>query len=132
MSRPNHGVLMAIFGLLVTAVPVLAHHSISSEYDPKREFAVTGLMTRVEWSNPHIFWYVEVKDAKSGKVDTWAFEGNPPATYRRAGLKKADWKTGEVVTVTAIPAKDGTKTLGFGKMIKYPDGHVIVLRVGGE
>jgi hypothetical protein len=60
-------------------------------------------------------------------------EGNPPATYHRAGLNKSDWKIGEVVTITCVAAKDGTKHWGFLKEIKYlSDGHALVFKIGGE
>ena len=116
---------------MLGAIPVLAHHSITSEFDPAKEVSVKGVLTKIEWSNPHIYTYVDVKDA-SGKVESWGFEGNPPGTLHRAGIKKEDWKIGENVTVTFAAAKDGSKRLGFMKMLKYSDGHALVFRVGGE
>jgi len=89
-------------------------------------------MTSIQWVNPHTYTFVDVKDPKTGKVENWAFEGNPPATYHRAGLRRSDWRVGEDVTVTYAAAKDGTKHLGFLKMIRYKDGHTMVFRVGGE
>jgi hypothetical protein len=109
----------------------IAHHSVTSEFDPGKEFSVTGVLTKVAWTNPHVYWWVDVKD-ETGAIVTYSFEGNPPGMYHRAGLHKDDWKVGEVVTVTAVAAKDGSKHLGFGKIIKYSDGHAIVLKVGGE
>ena len=129
--RYTAGLLLAVFGLLVATIPAFAHHSITAEFDPSKEITVTGTLTRVDWTNPHIYWYVDAK-GDDGQVETWSFEGNPPSTLHRAGVKKEDWKIGEIVTVTAAAAKDGTKHFGFGKMIKYSDGHVLVFRVGGE
>ena len=117
----------ALVGLLFAILPAFAHHSITAEFAPGKEFTVTGVLTRVEWTNPHIYWFVDVKDEK-GNVETYAFQGGPPGMYHRVGLRKADWIIGEVVTVTAIAAKDGTKTLGFGELVKYSDGHSIVLQ----
>src|SRR5262245_60673298 len=131
MKYRSHIGLLAALGFLLGAIPVLAHHSITSEFDPAKEVTVKGVLAKIEWSNPHIYTYVDVKDA-TGKTETWAFEGNPPGTLHRAGIKKEDWQIGQNVTVTYAAAKDGTKHLGFLKMIKYTDGHTLVFRVGGE
>ena len=71
-------------------------------------------------------------EGREGKVTEYAFSSGPPGTLRRAGIKKTDFKIGETVTVTGAPAKDGTKHLGWLKMIKYPDGRVFVYRDGSE
>ena len=129
----KNSVLVAAFGLLLGAVPIRAHHSISAEFDPTKEWSQTGVLTRVEWINPHMATFFEVKNPDTSKTEEWGCEGNPPATYSRAGLVKADWKIGEVVTITCAAAKDGTKHWGFLKMMKYKsDGHVLVFRIGGE
>ena len=126
------GLLVAL-GLILGAVPVFSHHSISAEFDPAKEWSVTGVLTKIDWINPHTATYVEVKDPATGKVETYGCEGNPPATWHRAGLNKSDWKLGEVVTLTCAAAKDGTKNWGFIKMMKYKsDGRVMVFRIGGE
>jgi Family of unknown function (DUF6152) len=125
MSRLHVG-LLALLSLVLAAVPALAHHSINAEFDPHKNFTVTGVMKRIDWTNPHIYWYVDVKDA-NGKVETYRFQGANPRGYHRAGLKKDDWKIGEVVTVSAKAAKDGTSLEGFATQFKYSDGHAIVL-----
>lgn len=126
MNR-RHKISFALLGLLLASMPVLAHHSITAEFAPGKEFTVTGVLTRIDWTNPHVYWFVDVKD-ENGNVETYAFQGGPPSMYHRVGLRKADWIVGQVVTVTAIAAKDGTKTLGFGEVVKYSDGHSIVLQ----
>jgi hypothetical protein len=133
MKREGHGVLLALFGLFVAAVPALAHHSVTAEFNPDKEWVVTGVLSKVDWINPHTATWVDVKDEKTGKVETWGCEGNPPSTYSRAGVHREDWRVGEVVTMTCIAAKDGSKRWGFLKQIKYhSDGHVLVFRLGGE
>src|SRR5678815_5762596 len=97
---------------------VLAHHSFAAEFDASKAIRLTGTLTKVDWTNPHIYFYLDVKDAK-GKVTEYAFSSGPPGTLRRAGVKKTDFKIGDTVTVTGAPAKDGTKHLGWLKMIKY-------------
>ena len=133
MSQKSYAVFVAVLSLFLGAIPVLAHHSISSEFDPDKEWTVTAVLTKIDWVNPHIVTRFSVTDPKSGQAEEWMCEGNPPATLRRAGMVKTDWKLGETVSITCAAAKDGTRNWGFLKMIKYKsDGHVLVFRIGGE
>lgn len=121
----------ALAWLALFSAPAFAHHSVAAEFDPAKEFTVTGVLKHVDWTNPHIYVWVEVKGA-DGKPVLWSFEGNPPGLLHRAGVTKDVFKVGETVTVTAMPANDGTKNLGFGKVYKYADGHEIRLGVARE
>jgi hypothetical protein len=120
MQMPKLGTLLAAYaGLILAAVPVLAHHSFAAEYE-SREVTLTGTITKVEWTNPHIYFYVDVKDA-NGNVVNWAVEGYPPNTLKRTGFSRADLKIGDMVTVTAYPAKDSSTRVA-GRQITFPDG----------
>ena len=92
--------------LLLAAAPIFGHHSVSAEFDVNRQLTYAGVVTRVEWSNPHIYFYVDVKDA-SEKVTNWAFEGAGPNTLSRLGWMRDSLKVGDRVTVVAFPARDG-------------------------
>jgi hypothetical protein len=118
-------------GLALLSAPALAHHSVNAEFDPSKEIMVTGVLAKVAWTNPHIYIWVDAK-GEDGKVVTWSFEGNPPGLLHRAGVTKDVFKVGETITVTAMPANDGTKYLGFGKVYRYADGHEIRLSVARE
>jgi hypothetical protein len=133
MTRKNHVLLLTVSVLFLAVLPTWAHHSFTAEFNPDKEFSVTGVLTKVDWVNPHTVTWIDVKDDKTGQVESWSCQGNPPGTYSRAGVHREDWRIGEVVTVTCLAAKDGTKHWGFLKQIKYhSDGHVLVFRQGGE
>ena len=78
------GRLIVAIGLLMAAVPVMAHHSFSSEYDANKPVTLEGLVTKVEWQNPHVYFYINVKDA-SGKVTNWSLEMGAPSGLQRQG-----------------------------------------------
>jgi uncharacterized protein DUF6152 len=102
-------VLALGFGSLATAAPALAHHSFAAEFDDKAPVTLKGQITKIEWLNPHIWMYVDAKDA-SGKTVNWALEGGPPNTLYRQGWRKDSLKPGDMVTVEGWRAKDGSST----------------------
>jgi hypothetical protein len=123
--------LVATLGVVLGVLPVLAHHSVEAEFYQDREWTQTGVLVKVDWINPHSITWIEVKDA-SGKVERVGCQGHPPNAFTRAGLAKKEWIIGETVDMTCLAAKDGTKTWGFIKAIKYhKDGHVIIIRDSG-
>ena len=121
-------VLLTVPTAARTATPVHGHY-------PPGQTGLRGAAAAAPgWSITdfnRLFSNLDVKDAK-GKVTEYAFSSGPPGTLRRAGVKKTDFKIGDTVTVTGAPAKDGTKHLGWLKMIKYSDGRVFVYRDGSE
>ncbi len=120
MKARFFGVLAAGLGLLLTGLPASAHHSFAAEYDSSQVLTLKGTITKVEWTNPHIYIYVDVKDA-NGNVANWALEGYPPNTLKRTGFTKDTLKIGDEITITAYKAKDGTNT-GAGREITFSDG----------
>jgi len=98
---------LAGFGLSMTAVSTLAHHSFSAEFDTNKALTVTGTVTKVEWQNPHTWFYVDVKD-NGGNVANWGFELASPNLLLRNGWTRSAMKVGDEVTVEAFQAKNGT------------------------
>lgn len=94
-------------GALVASSPVLGHHSFSAEFDANRPIKLTGAVTKVEWVNPHIWFYIDVKD-ETGKITNWAWEMGSPNVLLRLGWTRSSLKPGQVVTVEGSRAKDGS------------------------
>ncbi len=117
--------LMAVtLGLLAAAAPpLLAHHSFAAEYDANQPVKVSGVVTRVDWQNPHIWFFVDVKD-DAGKVTNWGFSGGPPGVLQRRGITKAAIKIGEVVIVDGFRARDGSNNASGGR-VTFADGRSV-------
>jgi hypothetical protein len=105
---------------LLLNLNLLAHHAESAEYDATKPVKVTGTIKKVEWMNPHIWFYVDVRD-ESGKVTTWGFSGGPPGMLMRRGITKDVLKIGAVVNVEGSRAKDGSNNAS-GRRVTFPDG----------
>jgi len=109
--------------LVAGAWPVAAHHSFSTVFDQNKLTTFTGMVTKVEWTNPHAWFYVDVKD-ESGNVKNYACETGPPNILVRNGWKKDSLKIGDTVTVSAYRAKDATDTFS-ARSIVLPDGRKV-------
>jgi hypothetical protein len=128
-----HFRLSSVLGLLglAVALPALAHHSVQAVFDIHKTVTVSGTVAKVEWINPHSYLTVNVK-GPDGQIQKWAFELGGQAALRRAGMSRADrggLKAGDQVTVSALPARDGT-TNGALRELKLADGRDF--KFGGE
>ena len=112
--------LIAAFMLLVLVTPIFAHHSETAEYDVTKPVKVTGTISKVEWMNPHIWFYVDVKD-ENGKITTWGFSSAPPGMLLRRGITKDVLKIGAVVNVEGSRARDGSNNAS-GRKVTFADG----------
>jgi hypothetical protein len=121
MASATRGLWWLAFPLLLLAVPVLAHHSFGAEYDVDKPVTVMGVITKIEWTNPHTYLFMDVKDNK-GNVLNWKFEGYPPVVLNRTGWRKdITMKVGDTVTVFGWRARDGTNW-GHSREITFADG----------
>ena len=101
-------VLVGAIALVASSMPVFAHHSFAAEFDSTKTVSLAGVVTKVEWMNPHTYFYVDVKDAQSGKVTNWACEMGSPNGLTRQGWTRNTLKVGMIVSFNGTRAKDGT------------------------
>ena len=98
---------LALMLAAALAAPARAHHSFAAQYDATKPVTLTGAVTKIEWNNPHVYFYIDVKDDKTGKVANWAFEMGAPAVIQRSGWTRNTMKIGDLVTVNGTRAKNG-------------------------
>jgi len=116
-------ILAAMVGLAIPAIPALAHHSFAAEYDSNKPVEIKGTVTKVDWTNPHARFYVDVK-GKDGKVVNWNFELASPNVMIRNGWSRKSLKEGDEVTVSGSQAKDGAN-LANARSIVLSDGRKV-------
>jgi hypothetical protein len=120
MKRKFLTILALWAGSCITPVVLLAHHSFAAEFDDSKPIKVTGTVTKVEWTNPHIWYYVDVKNP-DGTVTNWGFAGGAPGQLMRRGIFKEAVKVGSTVIVEGFRAKDGSNNASSGR-VTFADG----------
>ena len=114
----------------LAAVPAVAHHSFAAEYDRNKQVNLTGTVTKVDWMNPHMYFYIDVKEA-NGSVTSWGLENGNLSGLMRRGWRKDSLKIGDVVTVEGFLAKDGTH-IANARSVKLSDGRKMFSGQFGE
>jgi hypothetical protein len=124
---PKLAIWIAATGLCLggTAVSVAAHHAFSAEFDANKPVEVTGTVTKVEWTNPHVWMHLDVKKS-DGTVEAWSFEAGTPNVLFRRGLSKDSLTAGTQIKVDGYQSKDGTKRAN-GRDVTFPDGRKLFL-----
>jgi hypothetical protein len=108
---------------LSAVIPLVAHHSFAAEFDSHTAVRITGALSKVEWTNPHSYFYIDVKDEK-GAVQNWACEGGAPGALSRRGFRKGDIKIGDTLIIDGYRAKDGSFLMD-ARRVTLPDGRTV-------
>ena len=116
--------LSAFIAVALSTAVVAGHHSFAAEDDASNQITLVGTITKVEWTNPHTWFFIDVKDPQ-GQVVNWAIEGGAPTVLYREGWKPTSLKAGDQVTVTIALAKDKSKKQGNAYQFKLPDGRCV-------
>ena len=119
---------VAAAAVLAAAVPIGAHHSLASQFDESKSLTLQGVITRVEWINPHVYLHLDVK-RKEGAVEQWTLETLPPGTLRRGGLRSDMLGRGQTVSILGYHARNGSN-LAFLRKITFADGKEVVVWIG--
>jgi hypothetical protein len=119
MRLSAFALMTAAFSACLTVTPALAHHSFAAEYDSKKQVSMKGIITKVDWMNPHVYFYIDVKD-DSGNITNWGFEMGPPAGLQRSGWTRNTMKVGDEVIVEGTLAKDGARQANARSVVISP------------
>jgi hypothetical protein len=118
-------------GALASLSPVLGHHSFAAQYDRSKSVTLKGTVTKVEWQNPHIYFYLDVTPP-DGKTEHWAIEGGAPNALYRQGWRKDSLQAGNVVTVEGSLAKDGSRLANMRTVVLADGRRVFGASSGGD
>jgi Family of unknown function (DUF6152) len=109
--------LLAAAMMLGAGTTIQAHHSFAAQYDSNKPVTLTGVVTKMEWTNPHVYIYIDATDAKTRKVSNWGFEMGPPHMLQKSGWKRNSLKIGDTVEVQGWLARDGSNS-GNARSVK--------------
>jgi hypothetical protein len=108
--------------LLIGSQPALAHHAFTAQYDAEARIEMTGVIVKVEWLNPHAYFYIDVEDEETGEVTTWACELGSPVSMQRQGWTREDLVLGEILIVEGALARDGSPSMNASRVVMESTG----------
>src|SRR6266850_6880782 len=121
---------LVIVGGLAAGVPLVAHHSFAAEFDARQAVRITGALTAIEWTNPHSYFHLDVKN-DAGTIEQWICEGASPGALSRRGFKRGAIKIGDMLIVDGYRAKDGSRLMD-ARRVTLPDGRIVAGDSAGD
>lgn len=115
-------ILAAALGLFAARVP--AHHSFAAQFDPEQPVSFEGVVTKIDWMNPHVYFYIDIENEETGEIENWGFEMGPPHQLQRRNWKRNSMQIGDVVAVDGTRARDGSP-LANARRVTLADGRVL-------
>lgn len=119
---------VGLFGGLFFSNPVLAHHAFTAQYDSEKQAQLQGVVIKVEWLNPHAYFYLDVTDEETGDVTTWACELGSPVSLIRRGWNRNSLTLGEIINVEGSLARDGSPSLSASSVVVDSTGQKLFSR----
>lgn len=107
------------------AAPIHAHHSFRSQYDSDQPVTLKGYVTKIEWMNPHVYFYIDAKNGETGEIENWGFEMGPPHLLQQRGWKKNSMQVGDEIEVDGTRARDGSLTANARRVTMAATGEVL-------
>ncbi len=125
MSSKSVPTVLTLAGLLGLTLQAQAHHSFRSQYDADQPVTFTGIVTKVEWMNPHVYFYIDVDNEDTGALENWGFEMGPPHMLQQRGWKRNSMQIGDEVEVHGTRARDGSTTANARRVTLTSTGQVL-------
>lgn len=122
-GRSMAAALVMVAATWASTAAIDAHHSFAAQYDGTKAIRLVGTLTRIEWTNPHTYFYIDVKEA-DGSTSKWGLEAGSPGALSRRGFKRGDLRIGDVITVDGYRSRDGSK-LADARRVTLADGRVV-------
>jgi len=123
--RASAPLMIGMAAIAAVTSPAQAHHSFRSQYDAEQTITLTGVVTRLDWMNPHVYFFLDITAEDTGELETWAFEMGAPHLLQRIGWKRNTMQVGETVTVNGTRARDGSKTVNALRVTVTASGEVL-------
>ena len=125
MNVPSSMRMVMVLAALAAMPAALAHHSFRSQYDADQPLTLTGYVTKIDWMNPHVYFYIDVVNEDTGEIENWGFEMGPPHMLQNRGWKRNTMQIGDELEVHGTRARDGSLTANARRVTMTATGEVL-------